>query len=63
MKKIIILYICIFVFSSSVYAQKLVLRFNTDEFAPFHYSIEGKASGPVVDIINYACEKLNIDCV
>jgi len=47
----------------NVYANKLVLRFNTDEFAPFTYFEKGKAAGPVVDIVNYACEKLDITCV
>ena len=63
MKKVILIFICNLVFLSNVYAQKLLLRFNTDEFAPFTYSLEGKAAGPVVDIVNYVCEKLDISCV
>lgn len=38
------------------------LKFNTQEFAPFNYGINGVASGPVADIIKKICGEINITC-
>ncbi len=45
-----------------VNANAAQLKFNTQEFAPFNYTIDGKVSGPVVEIINTACNEANIQC-
>lgn len=41
---------------------KQKLTFNTQNFAPFSYLIKGKVEGPVVEIIQQACEEANLDC-
>ena len=38
------------------------LRFNTQDFAPFNYAIEGAVSGPAVDIIRAVCNDMQITC-
>ncbi len=38
------------------------LKFNTQEFAPFNYSIDGKAAGPAVEIIALVCSEIKINC-
>jgi len=38
------------------------LRFNTQEFAPFNYTIDGLVSGPAVDTINRICQEMRIAC-
>jgi len=63
MKQIFLLSIFVLLLHLNTYANKLVLGFNTDEFAPFTYYEDGKAAGPVVDIVNYTCKKLDINCV
>jgi polar amino acid transport system substrate-binding protein len=38
------------------------LIFNTQEFAPFNYGVNGVASGPVPDIVRKICGEMKIDC-
>ena len=38
------------------------LIFNTQEFAPFNYGVNGVASGPVPDIVRKICADMRIDC-
>ncbi len=38
------------------------LIFNTQEFAPFNYGVNGVASGPAADIIRRICQEMKIDC-
>jgi polar amino acid transport system substrate-binding protein len=38
------------------------LIFNTQEFAPFNYGVNGVASGPVPDIVRKICAEMKIDC-
>jgi polar amino acid transport system substrate-binding protein len=38
------------------------LRFNTQDFAPFNYAIEGVVSGPAVDIIRAVCTDMQVTC-
>ncbi|MCP3922431.1 MAG: amino acid ABC transporter substrate-binding protein [Desulfobacterales bacterium] len=39
---------------------KSEVRFATQEFAPFHYKINGVVSGPVADIIRVICKDMKI---
>lgn len=43
-----------------VFAQSLI--FNTQEFPPFSYGIDGRVSGPVAEIIETACKKSQLTC-
>ncbi len=53
--------VCLVVcFSSAAFGQSLV--FNTQEFSPFSYDIEGRVSGPVAEIIETACQKSQLIC-
>jgi len=38
------------------------LTFNTQEFAPFNYSIGGVVSGPVVEVVSTVCTVAKIKC-
>jgi polar amino acid transport system substrate-binding protein len=38
------------------------LKFNTQDFAPFSYAIDGKVAGPAVDIIKKVCSEMNVKC-
>lgn len=38
------------------------LIFNTQEFAPFNYGVNGVASGPVPDIVRKVCAEMKIEC-
>jgi len=38
------------------------LKFNTQDFVPFNYEIDGVVSGPAADIIRRVCEKMDITC-
>jgi len=44
-------------------AKEIKLYFNTQEFPPFNYSKNNKAAGPVVEILNRVCKKIDIKCV
>ncbi len=54
----LILITIIFFFKSSLIGAEL--RFATQEFAPFHYKINGVVSGPVADIIRVICRDMKI---
>jgi polar amino acid transport system substrate-binding protein len=38
------------------------LIFNTQDFAPFNYGVNGVASGPVADIVRRICAETKVDC-
>jgi len=38
------------------------LRFNTQDFAPFNYEIDGVVSGPAAEIIRRICKEIDIAC-
>jgi polar amino acid transport system substrate-binding protein len=38
------------------------LIFNTQEFSPFNYGVNGVASGPAADIIRRICTEIKADC-
>ncbi len=38
------------------------LKFNTQDFAPFNYEIDGVVSGPATDIIRRVCQEMDITC-
>ncbi len=38
------------------------LKFNTQDFAPFNYEIDGVVSGPAADIIRRVCQEMDITC-
>jgi polar amino acid transport system substrate-binding protein len=38
------------------------LTFNTQDFAPFNYAVNGVVSGPAADIIRKVCAEMKIDC-
>jgi polar amino acid transport system substrate-binding protein len=38
------------------------LIFDTQDFAPFNYAIEGVVSGPAADIIRHICSDMHISC-
>ncbi len=50
----------VFIYSGFALGQNLV--FNTQDFPPFSYKIDGEIKGPGVDIIEAVCEKINVDC-
>ncbi len=38
------------------------LTFNTQDFAPFNYEVNGVVSGPAADVIRKICAEMKIDC-
>ena len=44
------------------FARGAELKFNTQDFAPFNYEINGVVSGPAADIIRKICGEMKIDC-
>jgi polar amino acid transport system substrate-binding protein len=44
------------------FARGAELKFNTQDFAPFNYEINGVVSGPAADIIRKTCGEMKIDC-
>src|SRR5712691_9227977 len=38
------------------------LTFNTQDFAPFNYEVNGVVSGPAADVIRKVCAEMKIDC-
>jgi polar amino acid transport system substrate-binding protein len=43
-------------------AQATELTFNTQDFAPFNYAIDGVVSGPVAELIRNVCDEMQITC-
>lgn len=43
-------------------AQAVELKFNTQDFAPFNYAIDGEVSGPAADLIRKVCDSMKIAC-
>lgn len=39
------------------------VRFGTQEFAPYHYEVDEKIAGPLPELINAVCKKLQWECV
>ncbi len=62
MKFFLWLFILTFLFASISYAADNKMLFLTQEFAPFNYSVKGKVSGPVADIIREICKKNDLTC-
>jgi len=50
-------------FFVSVNAQTTTLIFASQDFPPFNVEINGKASGPFVDIVNVVCRRIQINCI
>jgi polar amino acid transport system substrate-binding protein len=48
--------------SGAAQAADPVLKFNTQEFAPFSYLVDGTVSGPATEIIRLACTKMKATC-
>ncbi len=48
--------------SYSFDVSKDTIIFNTQEFAPFNFSQNGKITGPVKDVIDIVCATMNINC-
>lgn len=48
------------IFSNNLFSADL--EFNTQDFAPFSYTIDGIVSGPAVEIIKATCKEIEIDC-
>ena len=44
----------------SVEAAELV--FDTEDFSPFNYEVNGVVSGPSADVIRRVCSEMKIDC-
>ncbi|MCP4022582.1 MAG: amino acid ABC transporter substrate-binding protein [Desulfobacteraceae bacterium] len=44
----------------TAFGQALV--FNTQDFPPFSYKVDGKVKGPAVDIIDSVCQEIKVDC-
>ena len=38
------------------------LKFNTEDFAPFNYEVNGVVSGPAADVIRTICAEMHITC-
>lgn len=55
-----ILFSTAFLFAPHARAAKLI--FNTQDFAPFNYAIDGVVSGPAPEIIRAICKDLKWDC-
>ena len=60
-KNILILMICMLT-ATLTFAEVKVLKFNTQDFAPFSYKIDGNISGPAVDVIKKVCGEMNVWC-
>ncbi len=43
-------------------AQAVELKFNTQDFGPFNYAIDGKVSGPAAELIRKVCDEMDITC-
>lgn len=46
--------------STQAWAQEL--KFNTQDFPPFSYNVNGVVSGPAVDLIQRICAEMNAKC-
>lgn len=62
MKQIVTVILLGLFFNTVLFAQSKTLVFNTQEFAPFNYKKNGKAAGPVVEIINEVCQQIQLKC-
>lgn len=51
--------VCLLITAS---AMGIELKFNTQDFAPYNYNIDGVVSGPAADIIRIICKEMKIDC-
>jgi len=63
MKQLRVLIFIIIFSTINLFAKEKTLHFNTQEFPPFNYSFNKKAAGPIVEIINHVCKKIEIKCV
>ena len=54
--------IALFVTFSSGAALCAELKFNTQDFAPFSFNVDGVVSGPATEIIRQVCAKINAKC-
>jgi polar amino acid transport system substrate-binding protein len=50
------------VFTNPVSSVAAELVFNTQDFAPFNYQIDGVVSGPAAEIIRQVCQEIEITC-
>ena len=55
-----IVFCFVVIFSTNIFSADL--KFNTQDFAPFSYAIDGIVSGPVVEIIAETCKEIEINC-
>ena len=46
------------IFSNNIFSADL--EFNTQDFAPFSYAIDGIVSGPIAEIITETCKEIEI---
>lgn len=58
--QVAVLLSAVILFAAHVRAAKL--KFNTQDFAPFNYAIDGVVSGPAAEIIRAICKDLKWDC-
>ncbi len=58
--KVLAGFLCSMLFTGS--SQTAELMFNTQDFAPFNYEIEGVVSGPGSDMIRQVCLKIDVKC-
>ena len=63
MKKIFIIVLLNICFIINASGKEVKLYFNTQEFPPFNYSKNNKAAGPVVEILNVICKKIEVKCI
>lgn len=59
------LYFVLVVFSCLLFTTPVMgteLKFNTQDFPPFNYEINGIVSGPAADIIREVCKDMKISC-
>jgi polar amino acid transport system substrate-binding protein len=54
--------ITLFLFGHIHTASALELTLNTQEFAPFHYKIDGAPAGPGVEVVRRICAEMNAKC-
>jgi len=59
-KSSLILFILFLACSPAVQAQELSLK--TQDFPPYTYLIDGKLSGPAVEIIHATCQQADLEC-
>lgn len=62
MKQSILIILTCMLLLTTLFSKEKKLYFNTQEFSPFNYTKDSKASGPIVDIIKEVCIQIPIEC-